>query len=219
MCGIVTTIWCLWFDIKLNYENNVNIESQCIDNNYGYDISQKQWLNYYQTESNITNITGVTIMNYDIIEGDSFGDDLNVSERFMLAVFTSFFLGVFLWQPLTLLIKSLLKLRSLIKNPDQVNEAFLLFDKKNLVDLNQLKQKQKQVEKNLVVMNQQSLKQNSEDHDRDNDNDADEQLQLDQSTGNNFNAPAMDDGKSTGMMYHDDSNNESDGLADLKETI
>ena len=136
MCGIVTSIWCLWFDMELHFENNVNVESKCNkgDYNYGYDISQKQWLNYYQTEVNISNLTGITIPNYDVIEGDSFGDDLNVSERFMFAVFISFLLGVFVWQPLTILIKSILKLRSLIKNPDQVDEAFLLFDKKNLVD-------------------------------------------------------------------------------------
>ena len=60
-----------------------------------------------------------------------------------------------MYQPLTLLIKSIFKLRSLIKNPDQVNEAFLLFDKKNLVDLNKLREKQEELKIQHKILNEQ----------------------------------------------------------------
>ena len=56
VCGIVTSIWCLLFDIEIHFKNNVNVESKCNSNGHYYNYGYDEWLNYYQTELNISNL-------------------------------------------------------------------------------------------------------------------------------------------------------------------
>ena len=103
-CALITSIWCIWFDLQLSatngYEND--IESQCT-NNKTYDIEYKIIYNYNLTQYSVSSIDGTTENGYEPPnESDSFADNLDVSTRFILAVLYSYILAMFFWQPLVL---------------------------------------------------------------------------------------------------------------------
>lgn len=145
-CAIVTSLWCLWFDVVLDasngYEND--IISNCTGDYEGYDVSEKTFLNWNETQEWLDSINGTYMSVYNPPEGDSFDTifginaDLTVSQRFMLATAISYLLAIFFWQPIILLLKSMWKLRSLMRNPDQLNEAILFYDANNLVNLDEI---------------------------------------------------------------------------------
>ena len=134
-CAIVTTIWCLWFETELILENeyynsteiNLYTYNQCVQ--YIPLILQ---LNYNATESEINGILNQfdgTV--YNPPENDSYGDDLDVSSRFLFTVFFSYMFSVFVWNPILLALKSIYKLYHLNKNPHHINEGKLFYEDKN----------------------------------------------------------------------------------------
>ena len=136
LCAVITSLWCLWFEVEnidfINeYENNIT-NLNCSQSVYG-SISLKTWLNYNLTVSAIDNILLSSVNDdnfynvYNPPSGDSFGDSLDVSTRFLISVCISYFLSVFLWQPLIIGIKSFLTLINYLKNPNKVNEALLFY--------------------------------------------------------------------------------------------
>ena len=96
------------------------------------------------------------------------------------------------------------------------------------IDLNQLKLKQKQVEKNLLIMKQLQQRRNQKSNHENSDNlddDEEDHLELDQRKRNinNSNVSKIvndnDDVEGLQVVYKDDPNYESVGSGDLKDTI
>ena len=140
LCAIITSIWCLWFEVEnIDYVNEYGSEisgANCSDSVYG-SIPMKSWLNYNLTANAINDIilnTDPTLLKtvYNPPSGDSFGDSMEVSTRFLIAVVLSYLLSVFLWQPLIIAIKSFITLLRYLKNPDKVNEALLFYEHRTL---------------------------------------------------------------------------------------
>ena len=61
-CGIITTLWCLWFDImidaKISDELELSVLSECEDSEKYIDIPVKSWLNYNGTSNAVSVING-----------------------------------------------------------------------------------------------------------------------------------------------------------------
>lgn len=57
LCAVITSLWCLWFDVMLNAENEFDddVTSECSD---GIDIPEKAWANFNLTQGWVLNITG-----------------------------------------------------------------------------------------------------------------------------------------------------------------
>ena len=136
VCATITTIWCLWFDISLEMENKYEATTKeaLSDNEY---IELKTWINYNCTQSSIDDIITNWENNgnslYNPPKSDSFSsgfgvESMDVSIRFLIAVMLSYFLSIFVWQPLVLAIKACLRLRMLHKRPNYVNEASLVLN-------------------------------------------------------------------------------------------
>lgn len=137
LCAFVTTLYCLWFDYEIRVKYNEyreDIMSNCTDGyNYNYDIDLESVLNYNATQTVIDNINGTLSNDYQPPVDDSFGEGLRVSVRFLISVALSYILGVFVWQPLVLLLRSYCKLRLYRKNPNYLTEANLFFNEKYLI--------------------------------------------------------------------------------------
>ena len=139
LCAIITTIWCLWFDVQLTLTNNYE-QSVMINGTASYYIPLKSKINYNVTQSEIDDILSYWESNghslYTPPENDSFTsgseDGMSVSVRFLMAVLLSYCLSIFLWQPIILAIKSLIRLIKLDKNPNQINEALLFYNEHNV---------------------------------------------------------------------------------------
>ena len=142
LCAIITTIWCLWFDARLNttnnYQNKIDHYVHECGNIYGDDQSEtlyvtplKTVLNYNETENAINQILYELHQNGDSLyyppSGDSFDNNMEISRRFLLCVLISYLLSVFFWQPIIIAIKSLIRLIILSKkrkkNQNKINEA------------------------------------------------------------------------------------------------
>ena len=140
MCAIITSIWCLWFEMKLTLENEYQqdideIVDSCNDDGITFvNIPLKTMINYNTTQSDMDTFYQWFEENGNSLytppsSSDSFSgnDAMKVSSRFLLCVLYAYLLSVFLWQPIAIAIKSMLRLRSLSKNPDQVSEALLFY--------------------------------------------------------------------------------------------
>ena len=141
LCAIITSLWCLWFDAQLflgnNYESEIDYYStNCSSSLYTYTtyastsvVPYKTYLNYNLTETEMDFI----LSNFDGYlysppsSNDSFGDNYNVAQRFLLCVLLSYILSVFFWQPIILAIKSAWLLRSYVKNPDRFTEGSFFY--------------------------------------------------------------------------------------------
>ena len=80
---------------------NTSDTSGYIYDNHGIDISEQTWLNYNATAEQVLLLNGSTTQLYIPPANNSFGENLEVSTKFMLAVFVS---HICLWQPLIMLI-------------------------------------------------------------------------------------------------------------------
>ena len=91
-CAVITTLWCMWFDFQVTATNEYDsdVESTCPN---ATDIPLDVWLNYNATQLFINQYNGTTQSTYHAPEGDSFGDNLTVSYRFLTAIITSYLLG------------------------------------------------------------------------------------------------------------------------------
>ena len=112
-CGRVTT---LWFDIviRARVEDEMRNEMQSQWSRDKYDIDLRYELKLRILDINDTHTSLYNPPN----NNDSFGKGMSVSMRFLLTVFYSYMLSVFLWQPLILFIKSVSKLRAMSKRPE-----------------------------------------------------------------------------------------------------
>ena len=149
MCAIITTIWCLWFEMQLEMTNNytTKINSQIANcslysiNGYGesnLQIALKTVINGNVTQYEMDDIFDYYSANGNSLykptnSNDSFASGaMDVTIRFLVCVLISYLLSIFVWQPLIIAIKSALKLRSLNKHPDRINEAALFYHETNL---------------------------------------------------------------------------------------
>ena len=141
MCSIITSIWCLWFEVELTASNGYDndIVSQCKDEYYGYDIMEKTWINYNLTEVQVEQLDGTNNQVYSPPTNDSYGDDVSVSARFIISVILSYVIGVLFWQPIIILAKSAYKLIKIERNPNKFNEAILFYHPKNFVHSEQIR--------------------------------------------------------------------------------
>ena len=106
ICAIITSLWCVYFDVILDARNENSVESECIDYDIDFDISEKDWLNYNATEEYIANLTSQYYTPYDPPEGDSWGEDIETSDRFLYTVLTSYIISIVFWQPVIYFAKS-----------------------------------------------------------------------------------------------------------------
>ena len=142
LCAGVTTLWCMWFDFQIfatnEYEDVMKkFTDEC---NSHSNIPLTSRINYNYTQERVLSRNGTFDSNYHRPRGDldSFGDDVSVSDRFLLAVFLSYFLGVAFWHPLIVALKSMYKLKKIHDKPKILREALLFYDSKNLVDLHEI---------------------------------------------------------------------------------
>ena len=132
ICAVITTLWCLWFDANLFLNNNYQSEWDIYYNNCTNGdnvIPLKTSINYNVTEYEITNLlASFDGYFYKPPANDTFNENYDVAQRFLLCVFLSYILSVFLWQPLVLGVKAAFQLRGYFKHPDRVNEAALFYN-------------------------------------------------------------------------------------------
>lgn len=150
-CAIVTTIFCVWFDVELKMQNEYQQDidaSQC--NDTYYDIPETVWLDYNATQTDINNILSQYVGYGGDIEytpynpqneNDSFGDDVSISMRFILTCILSYIFSLFFFAPIKLYIKSLYRLLKYVRKPNKINEALLFYDNKYLMNI-ELEEKQ-----------------------------------------------------------------------------
>ena len=95
------------------------------------------WLNYNITQMKVTEIDGTIIEVYNPPANDSFGNNIGVSYRFILAVVLSYSLSVCLWHPIVILIKSYLLLEKFKskKNEDMICEAYYFCELTKLIEM------------------------------------------------------------------------------------
>lgn len=163
VCAIVTTSWCLWFQTENTWNNGY--ENQRFNNANFTNCSQllplKTILNYNATQDAINSNHGHDDYShgYNPPRYDSFGEDFDVSSRFLMAVFLSYLISVFFWNPLLLAFKVMYKLYLMRKNPDYVGEGKLFYNEKNrlaLVDkqiINTINENKAQIEINDDINN------------------------------------------------------------------
>ena len=130
LCACITTIWCIWFEMELKLSNFYQNKIDGAGRNGEY-IELETMINYNQTQKSMNDAETEWRQNgrsmYNPPKGDSFGVD-TVAARFLLSVFLSYFLSVFLWQPLLLALKSMKRLKNISDKPDRVNEALLFYN-------------------------------------------------------------------------------------------
>ena len=137
ICTIVTAIWCSWFELKLNIKNNhdgqvIDVLNTCNYTDNTNSISIKTWINYNVTESVIKSIFDEYHENgnsvYNPPATDSFSTSgMSISARFMICVTISYLLSIFLWQPIIIAIKSLIKTIKLSNNRDLLIQQLLFY--------------------------------------------------------------------------------------------
>ena len=140
ICAIITTLWCIWFEVNTSPNNTYESEFEkynnlnCTNSDIYDIIPLKTRLNYNITMSAIDEYiangyaTGVNV--YEPPHNDSWNDHYDVSTRFLLTVLLSYLLSVFLWQPLLLAFKSFWYLIKYLNNPNKINEGLLFYQTK-----------------------------------------------------------------------------------------
>ena len=123
-CAIITTIYCVYFDVILNATNLNEIESQCIDSGYdiAYDVSEIDWINYNKTAEYIHNIASQYYSPYNPPGGDTWGEDIETSDRFVTSIFTSYIMGLFIWGPIVYFLLSYRRYRYISNKINQVEQ-------------------------------------------------------------------------------------------------
>lgn len=148
LCAGVTTIWCMWFDYQIfatnEYEETMKHFNDECDSHLNIPLTSR--INYNYTQKRVSSINGTFRRRYHRPRGDfdSFGDDVSVSDRFLLAVFLSYFFSVLFWHPLIVVLKSMYKLKKVHDKPKVLTQALLFYDSKNLIDLHKIESEAQQ---------------------------------------------------------------------------
>ena len=140
ICGVITIIWCLWFEGSLEVENGYDNEVQLYDN-CEIDVTPLQTkLNYDASQATMEKRLEVFELNgnsfYNPPSGDSFDsnigllfEELTISRRFLLCVSISFVLTIFVWQPLFIASKTLITLCGYrLKSQLMINDGLLFYN-------------------------------------------------------------------------------------------
>ena len=143
LCAIITTIYCLFFDLIFIANNEWNIESECRSDLNEYienvDISDQTWQNYNATQNAINELVGEYYTAYSPASRyDSWGNNMETANRFLLTVINSYILSLFIWGPL-------IQLGFAIKNYFGVSKMFNAIEanvnKPNKIEKEKLTQK------------------------------------------------------------------------------
>ena len=146
LCAIITSVLCIWFEVDLDftnmYDNQVAL-SQC--NDTYLDISAQTWINWNTTQIYIdTEMISDYYTAYESVNpNDSFGENFDTSFRFLLTVFWSYILGLFLWQPLAIGLKTMYHLKKYSKDSVYLSEALLFYHEKHLVNFDSIQDNDK----------------------------------------------------------------------------
>ena len=140
LCATITTIWCIWFDVSLETNNEYEevIYNATMHDEY---IDLTTWINYNETQKDIDVLIEKWEQNghslYNPPANDSYSNgSMSVSSRFLITVFVSYCLSLFFWQPLIFALRAWMLLKKLEKNPDKITEALLFSHKINGININ-----------------------------------------------------------------------------------
>jgi len=130
-CAIITSIYCIYFELDKNGSNSISADSTCKDS---IDISEKLYLSKNASEAKILSLLAQSYTNYHPSSSDSFGD-LPTANRFILQVFLSFVESSIIWSPLILYLQSFIKVLLYYRNPSKMKQRKKLFDQQQLIDV------------------------------------------------------------------------------------
>ena len=89
--------WVIQFDQVLDARNN-SFFSECNDN--FNDMSITDWLNYNKTENDISKILNSDPSLFNPPDNDSFGDNITSTDRWLLSIFLSYNMSIFISTPI-----------------------------------------------------------------------------------------------------------------------
>ena len=90
---------------------------------------------YTGTQDAIDALTSEYYSPYHPPHGDSFGENITTSDRFLMSSLLSFLLGIFFWQPLILLFFAWLINCYYSGHPQMLHEGLFFLNDENLVDI------------------------------------------------------------------------------------